>query len=59
MPIDHRSRLGPKAQIKKELDAPNNPGPYIGVVKETADPLKMGSILVYIASLSGPDQDHH
>ena len=58
MPIDHRSRLGPKAQIKKELDAPNNPGPYIGVVKETADPLKMGSILVYIASLSGPDQDN-
>ena len=58
MPIDHRSRLGPKAQIKKELDAPNNAGPYIGVVKETADPLKMGSILVYIASLSGPDQDN-
>ncbi len=57
MPIDHRSRLGPKAQIKKELDEPYNSGPYIGVVKETNDPLRMGTILVYIASLSGPDED--
>ena len=57
MPIDSRTSLGPKATIKKELDAPYNSGPYIGLVKEINDPLKMGSVLVYIASLSGPDQD--
>ena len=57
MPIDSRTALGPKATIKKELDAPYNSGPYIGLVKEINDPLKMGSVLVYIASLSGPDQD--
>tara|TARA_Y100000593_G_scaffold68104_1_gene125162 strand:+ start:339 stop:2645 length:2307 start_codon:yes stop_codon:yes gene_type:complete len=58
MPIDSRSRLGPNANLKKDMDAPNNAGPYIGIVKEINDPQRMGNILVYIPSLSGPDQDN-
>ena len=57
MPIDRRSRLGPDSQIRKDLDAPNNAGPYIGIVKEISDPQRMGTVLVYIASIAGPEQD--
>ena len=58
MPIDGRSKLSPVANLRKDLDMPNNAGPYIGIVKEVNDPQRMGTILVYIASLSGPDQDN-
>ena len=58
MPIDGRSKLSPVANLRKDMDMPNNAGPYIGIVKEVNDPQRMGTILVYIASLSGPDQDN-
>ena len=54
MPIDRRSRLGPDSQIRKDLDAPNNAGPYIGIVKEISDPQRMGTVLVYIAFIPLP-----